>query len=313
MKTLSNRIVAETGHKFLDLIWKDLKNLRDLKSIKIAEFHICSPFSTVLLNDGSIGSAGNYDVQNHTPNFNPDSLKRKYQKAIPEDSLLEKTLRNDFTLTSLSLRVAIISALSQSLLGNETLSRFELNCRDIHKPEDVLESILQSNDSVIIFGFGGLLEAIYQSKKFASLVVCDVLFDHAWFLDRARKKLKLMSINPRFVKLISPKSANRFVSCSHVCFITGSALCNGTMENLLTLASPCREVVIQGPSCSLFPLEFFKRSATSVLTTRKKKIELECSQQRDESIYQVVDRHYMVIYRNENQRDAKKGHHKQTG
>ncbi|MFZ0603302.1 MAG: DUF364 domain-containing protein, partial [Roseiarcus sp.] len=51
--------------------------------------------------------------------------------------------------------------------------------------------------------------------------------------------------------------------------ITGSALCNGSMEQLLRAASGCGRVIVQGQSAAVHPAAFFGRGVAMVSTTLK--------------------------------------------
>ena len=84
---------------------------------------------------------------------------------------------------------------------------------------------------------------------------------------------------------------------SEICCITGSAICNGTLDELLALAQGCREIILQGPSCSVFPIALFRRSVTVLLTTNKTRAEYEAGQTASDDIYRLVDNNYIVIER----------------
>src|SRR5438067_80172 len=98
----------------LDNVLADVYRQKEISGIYISDFHVCSPFTVVRLSDGSIGSAGNYDVQNHTMGYEPAIVRKKYNALIEDDPLLMESLTNQEGYVDLSLRVAIISALSQS-------------------------------------------------------------------------------------------------------------------------------------------------------------------------------------------------------
>jgi hypothetical protein len=139
----------------LDGIFADVKRLKDISPVRVIDFYVKSPFTVVKLSDGSIGSAGNYDVQNHTADYKPALVKEKYGTHIKNDPLLLETLRYDRSLVGLSLRTAILSALSQDLLNSSTLSIFGLGCKHTNNRHGILRRYLQPWDTIALIGFGG--------------------------------------------------------------------------------------------------------------------------------------------------------------
>jgi hypothetical protein len=51
--------------------------------------------------------------------------------------------------------------------------------------------------------------------------------------------------------------------------ISGSTLCNGSLERLLEAASNCRAIVLQGQSAGIHPAALFLRGVSLVSTTLK--------------------------------------------
>jgi hypothetical protein len=281
--------------RILEKILADIERLKDISALRLADFYVCSPFTVVQLSDGSIGSAGNYDVQNHTVGYEPMRVKDKYQRQISNEPLLLQTLREDQSFVGLSLHTAILSALSQSLLSAPSLRTFGLTCRPVDNQHSILHRYLRTGDIVTMIGYGGGLDVFCTSEKVKHLYVCDFMFSEQQYRDIAWGHIKKISIDPTRVTLVDGMFSENKISLSDMCFITGSALCNGSMERLLSLAHECREIVVQGPSCSLFPIEFFRRSVTLFLTTLKTPLELEAGKSADDRIFKVVDQHYLAI------------------
>jgi len=245
-----NEILAQT--------LADISNLRDISSLSLVELHVCSPFVVVKLNDGSVGSAGNYDVQNKTPGYDSARAKSDFLRRVADDPLLFETSLQDKSLAALSLRTAILSALSQPLLNSDVLCNVGLFHRPAEYQEGLLESYLREGDTAVLIGYGGGLYELCSSHKVSRLYVCDLLFSKQRHRDLAWRRLRGISKDLSRISLTHRASEVPFERAG-LCFITGSALCNGTMEELLRLARHCREVIVQGPSCSLLPLELFRR------------------------------------------------------
>jgi uncharacterized protein (DUF4213/DUF364 family) len=281
--------------QILSNILADIKGLKDISQLRIDDLHVCSPFAAVQLSDGSIGSAGNYAVQNHTAGYQPARIREEYLESIEKDPLLLDTLCDDRSLVGLSVQVAILSALSQSLLNATVLRAFALSCKPVVAQREAIAGVLKSGDSVSLIGFGGGLDALCTSDRVDHLYVCDFMFQQHEYREIAWRRIKRLGGDQSRVTLVDGVCSGEVVALSDICFITGSALCNGTMEALLSQARKCREVVIQGPSCSLWPMEFFRCSVTLVLTTRKTVAEFEAGKLPGDGIYNFSDLSYLAI------------------
>lgn len=280
--------------QILEQILADLSELKDVSSVYLKDFHVCSPFTVVLLSDGSVGSSGNYSVQNHVSGYVPDQVKDNYAGLLRFDPLLLETLRNDQTLVGRSLFTAILSALSQDVLNQSVLSAYGLTIVPATNWHAVLQRLLRPGDIVKMIGYGGALPLFCTSSTVRKLQICDFSFADQKYRHLAQQEIESFGFDPSNVTLCSDVSELDTFSCD-VYFITGSALCNGTMELLLDRSTGCREVIIQGPSCSVFPSEFFRRSATLVLTTRKSRAEFHAGGQAGDEIYDYVDQNYVAI------------------
>ena len=283
--------------QILDQILTDLSEVKDLSSVYLKDFHVCSPFTVVLLSDGSVGSAGNYSVQNHVNGYVSDRVKDHYAGLLRSDPLLLQTLRNDQSLVGRSLFTAILSALSQDVLNHSVLSAYGLTIAPATNWHAVVQRLLRPGDVVKMIGYGGALPLFCTSSSVRKLQVCDFSFGDQKYRELAKQEIESFGFNFANVTLCADVSDLDPFHASDVYFITGSALCNGTMKQLLDRANGCREVIIQGPSCSVLPREFFRRSATLVLTTRKSRVEFNAGGRAGDEIYEYVDQNYVAISR----------------
>ncbi len=281
--------------QILHNILADIKESKDISQLRLDDLYVCSPFTVVQLNDGSIGSAGNYDVQNHTPGYEPTRVREKYLQSATDDPLLLQTLLDDQSLVGRSIHVAVLSALSQSLLNPIRLRPFGLACNPVVILHEAIRATLEPGDVVSLIGFGGGLDTFCVSELVKHLYVCDFMFQHQEYREIAWRRIKHLGGDPSRVTLVEGNSSRAAIASSEVCFITGSALCNGTMETLLSDARQCREVTVQGPSCSLWPIEFFRRSTTQLLTTIKTLGEFEAGQLSGDDVYVFSDCGYVAI------------------
>jgi uncharacterized protein (DUF4213/DUF364 family) len=251
----------------------------------------------VLLSDGSVGSSGNYSVQNHAYGYSPARIKQSYARLLASDPLLFQRLRDDHTLVGQSLFTAILSALSQDLLNESVLSQYGLKIVPATNWLTIVETLLRAGDTVKMIGYGGALPVFCASKNVRSLQICDLSFRDSTYRDLAWREIESFGLDSSRVTLSSDAAELERSHTSDIYFITGSALCNGTMERLLEQSLGCREVIVQGPSCSVFPLEFFRRSATLLLTTTKNRAEFDAGRYPGDDVYQYVDQNYIAISR----------------
>lgn len=283
--------------QILAKILADLSERKDFSALRLTDFHVCSPFTVVLLSDGSVGSAGNYSVQNHAADYAPARAKENYASFLPSDPLLLHTLQSDRTLAGRSLFTAILSALSQDLLSESVLSACGLKIVPAQNWQSDVERLMRPGDRVKMIGHGGALPLFCTSGSVGELQICDYTFRDAKYRDLARREIEGFGFDPLRLRLCSYVSELDSAGSFDICFITGSALCNGTMEDLLERSQGCREVIVQGPSCSVFPVEFFRRSATLLLTTRKTHAEFDVGGRASDEIYAYVDQNYVAISR----------------
>jgi len=284
------------GHSILSSILSDLRQIRDLSDVVIEDLDVSTPFTVVRLSDGSVGSAGNYDVQNGNQEHDPSRLRTRYLSQLPNDPLLMTTLEQDNSLTGLSLKTSVLSALSQPLFNMNALRNLGFGYQVLADMGQAIEGRLRPGDNVSVVGFGGLLDTICRQPQVQHVYVCDFLFREARYRKVGERRLAKLGRRFGAYSLLDGTQFAEASASSTVAVITGSAVCNGTIEGLLTCASHCREVILQGPSCSLLPTEFFRRSVTLVVTTHKCRAEWEQGIGTGTSMYSLVDRNYFAVY-----------------
>lgn len=290
------------------ILW-DLESRKNLNTLKVEELYLRSYFSVVGLSDGSVGSAGNFDIQFNYENkipYNPPQLEKRLLAKTNDDPLLLNSLWDSKDGVGRSLLVAIASALSQDLLTSSYLEKRNMGLRrgrsfeKISGWEGFVSSLLQEEDTITVIGYGGVLFSLLKSKKPERIYVSDLNFNYESFLDKKTRDLKAKLKKGNFrgdLKLSDGSDNQDLIADSDVLFITGSALCNDTMTDLLLNSQGCRNVVVQGPSASVFPKALFDSNVDYVLTNLKSKQELVLGRYYGEKILDVVDDNLIVLYR----------------
>lgn len=274
---------------------QDILHFKSIDGLRIEDFQVAAPFATVLLNDGSIGSAGNYDVQNHSPGYNPNDFKKNLQQYLSSDPLLLQTLKGQRSFAALALYVSVLSALSQSLLQPNILSECGLLISDTTNDLSAIRGHSQAGDTVTLVGFGGGLDIFVRIPYIKHIYVCDFMFHEEKYRLLAEHRIQKIRGNLQKISLVTDVEYPDVVSKSSICCITGSALCNGSIEDLLTRCVHCHTVIVQGPSSSIFPASLFRRGVTLLLTTRKTRREHDAARSGGNQIYQFVDQNYVAI------------------
>ena len=226
---------------------------------RIARLRLSPYFNMVALDDGSVGAAANYAGLGQAA---LDARGSEWEAAIARDPLLLTMTVTPGDKLLMSLRTAIASALAAPVIRQGGDSSFAVR-------SSVPEGLFGGARSAVVIGFGGYMAALAASRGIARLHVADLLYARRRAeMDGARQRF--LGARPELDMTLSDGSdiGRRLAGADLVC-ITGSALCNGSMEGLLRAASGCRRVIVQGQSAAVHPAAFFRRGVAMVSTTLK--------------------------------------------
>jgi len=237
---------------------------------RISDLTLDQVYIVVALDNGSQGLALNY--QNALSNCVMDLTTRRafaehLLKQAQIDPLLTDTLlqmERSETLCESAMAVATASAVAQPYLTSENLRAAGL----IVQPGAVpLASLIQEGDTVTMIGFGGYLPAAVNEPRIKQVLVAELNAAHP--VPAARLCERVAAWEPQlrgrsFELHDGSRSADLIRQAQIVC-ITGSALCNGTLAELLDAARDCRTVIVQGHSAALHPAALLRRGAHYVV------------------------------------------------
>jgi len=272
------------------------------KKIKINKLYLNNVFTIVLLNDGSVGSACNPYFEGTIKKVGLEKDEKKWINNIKKYPLLENLIKKDdkeLNNIELSIKVAIISALSQNFMNKEFLIKKKII---LSRPQDKeylrLSNIIQDGDIVTLIGFGGLLQELLKIPYIKKLYISDFDFAQPRVFKMHMDTMKSFDIKIPLnrIRLSSGKINSELVKKSDVIIFTASTLCNHTLYEILSNVDHCREVIIQGPSASIYPLELFRLGITRIFTTIKKKEILTSIGGRSPEKYDKLDNDYVIIY-----------------
>ena len=231
--------------------------------------HVTSYFVIAELDDGSVGAGMSY-FQNGVV------LSRLLPAATDSDPLLLAWLFDDDAkaLSQLggdsadarhflrAVRTAALSALTSSLLDSGGSAKFKVS-------ETVPADPFAKVSSAVVVGFGGYLHTLAEAPQIRHVHVCDLGYPAKRESMEARLEGYRKKDPAKRFTLSNGLDAEAQIQATEALAVTGSALCNGSMEQLLGYAKNGQVVVVQGQSAGIHPQPFFDRGVRMVTTTRK--------------------------------------------
>jgi hypothetical protein len=252
-----------------------LRILKHLENSKIkrelTEIHLTRFFTTVELDDGSVGACMSYyrlsdavlDIverriqltySNPFEVGNADSFRGLIAEQVPSEN------QRDCLIASVT--ATVISALSAPAIRSGGDEWFVV---DRHRPSNWTNGA----ESALVVGFGGFLEPLVFEERIKSVHVVDFSYD-VMKNDWGARIDEWAAKNPakRITGSRSLDPATRLRDFDLVS-ITGSTLCNGTLEYFLAHVRHDAVVILQGQSASLHPKVLFELGIKWIATTLK--------------------------------------------
>jgi hypothetical protein len=230
----------------------------------IEALHLTPYFTVAQLSDGSVGAAMSYYGR-------PDDLRSQVARPSADDPLLLRWLfpgcalpapGSRIELVRLSVATAILGALSAPWIrggGNGTFTATDA------LPFEPFAGVRLA----VVVGFGGYMPQLAAAPTVERLDVCDLGYpSRRAHMDQVLDGYRSAYPSKRFSISDGSDLASR-VRETDVLAVTGSALCNGTLDRILDITPGSVRVIVQGQSASLHPSAFFKRGVWFVATTIK--------------------------------------------
>jgi hypothetical protein len=248
----------------LDILAETLDALRSVGSVnvsarRIVQFRLSRYFTIVELDDGSVGSCMSYAQD-------ADSVLAA-KALLLNCSLVRDPLGLDFIHNMpddplcLSLRASVVSALSEPLLRAGGDAGVLVSDRSLWDP-------LEDATSALVVGFGGYMRNFALDPRIERLHVADLGYEaRRDEMDRMLDRYRATRPEAEFT-ISDGRDTCKRAGAADVVAITGSALCNGSMQQLLAWARG-RRVIVQGQSAAMYPQALFARGVAMVATTLK--------------------------------------------
>jgi len=228
----------------LDDLIVSLESNLGRRPLTVTRVYIGVFYTAVELSDGQVGVA-------FTPRDMDDTVCCPRSAAeLPEAGKLSGRDAWELAQQSLSpyrlrrsVGVAALSALSSCLM-----SETDIPGGRILSNADALDVVqIETEDRVVMVG--AFTPFITKLKKRQT---------NLRIIDKHREALK----GDELPLWVSPDNVTKVMPEADIAIITGSALVEGGMDELLDLCQDAREVVLAGPTASLWPQPFFDRGVT---------------------------------------------------
>jgi hypothetical protein len=238
---------------------------------KIVELHITRYFNTVELEDGSIGSCMNYCNLTEASLARVEADIRQYvggdalsiHAPFHECELLKRCLAVEQRYLLLtSLLATVVSAMSARRIkaGGD-----EMFCVTQERPMPWVDGV----EAALVIGFGGYLNELACSKDVRKLHVLDLHYEHRrQVIDDVLAELR-QRFPGKSITIASREEGGGQLMQFDLVAITGSTLCNGTLEGILAKTRQDAVKILQGQSASIHPRFLFEAGVNWVATTIK--------------------------------------------
>jgi hypothetical protein len=123
--------------------------------------------------------------------------------------------------------------------------------------------------SALVIGFGGSMERLAGDPLVRALHIADLFYpSRRQEMDAALEGYRRQDPSKVITFSDGHDTARRLGEVDLVT-VTGSALCNGTLDGLLDQARGGPRVIVQGQSAGIHPVALFRRGVSLVMTTLK--------------------------------------------
>ena len=252
----------------------------------IDSIYLSGYFNALRLDDGSTGSCMSY-CRFRTEAAAMNSRKELEERLPSDPLLLGHLFSGDADFLQMSLRACFVSALSAPLIasgtGVDVAHRFD-------------PSVFGGARRAVVLGFGGYFDYIVRHTAIAEVHLGDLSYN----LRRGRIDRRLADYRQHYPdKTITVSSGfdnDERLAAADLVSITGSALCNGTMEEVLEQSQRCRTVIVQGQSASIYPERLFERGVSLVSTTLKPSTLIETARTDKAAFRRALEGRLPAVY-----------------
>jgi uncharacterized protein (DUF4213/DUF364 family) len=257
------------GKGILAETWETLRREGALEGRRIAQILPGGYFTVAVLDDGSVGAAMSY-YSYPTPVV--EALRRQLKARLASDPLLFELLRGaeePLAAQDGTQRELLLNSLETAVLSALSARYFSSGGDGFHFSEEPPFDFFAGVERALVVGFGGYFDTLAGDSRIRELHVADASYparrrEMDEQVEAYRRRFPGKAIRVSAGEDMCEVAQNVDVAC-----ITASALCNGTLEDLLQGMPSRVRVIVQGQSGGIHPGAFFARGVAAVATTRK--------------------------------------------
>jgi uncharacterized protein len=252
--------MASTKHILKDTLRK-LKNLYQQENRTpgtVTRIAIKPQWNVVIGTEGQCGIASNF-TGIHDIYENQQVSPAAFKPLIGENILevAEKRI-NSTDIQEMATGIAAMNALSHPFMSPDSLRKRGF---EVLEGMSQLARFITKSDIVSIVGYGGVVRLVIDKCK--ELHITDMRS-----LDTFKTILigKEIEFGPKALTLHSDKENEAVLTKSDVVIITGSAIVNGTFDELMGYSAKARTKGMYGPSISFIPDVLFEQGVDFMMS-----------------------------------------------
>lgn len=263
---MTNRLLCDTLAR---LALRPYSQEREVTHISLSR-----SFSVITLDDGSVGACMGYY------SLSAESLvevESRLRRLIPAPALsFPSRVAAELSISALeagqsayvatSILASTTSALSAPLIRDGGDETFQVTAE---QPAAWLRA-----RHVLIIGYGGYLRSCAALPNIKTIHLADLCYDHDLSPSLSASidnTIQALRIQWPAKTIFASRSVfpDKLWRNYDLVAITGSTLCNGSLEKILACCDPGATIIVQGQSVSIHPGALFESGVTYVSTTLK--------------------------------------------
>jgi len=240
-------------------------------NVRLTALHLTRFFTVAILDDSSTGAAMSYytlsdealwRLERYLMDFcgGPIDIGRLVTLQDKLGTEIEDSTERAYIAASVMTSIA--SALSSKFIRAGGDECFQV----IHR---LPTNWTKGAESALVVGFGGFLEPLIETETMKEIHVVDLRYERK--KDEFSSQIQIWKQNHpcKMITASAEVSHETGLRKFDLLSITGSTLCNGTLEFFLSNVREDAIVILQGQSASLYPQVLFQSGVQWVATTLK--------------------------------------------
>lgn len=237
--------------------------------LAVADLCLSNLITVVKLNNGHCGLALNFDkIDRDVPFALTEKIRGRILERVKDDPLLTDLLfQPEESATFRSLSVALLNALSQSLLTPQHLS---IRGATVERGRMPIHHLKGKGSRAVVIGCGGYTTDLCHAPFIEEITVSDHAFAHPStraFFEPYLQEVVFPAQEHKTVRLSDGTDNEKLVADCDLLFITGSTLVNGTLPQILEWAGEKPAIVLEGNTAGLYPFPLMTRGVTHLVQT----------------------------------------------